>query len=211
MLGRPRMTSARDRPVLFAVPGSPRAPEPTDAELVLRARAGDRGAEEAIYRRHAGYVASLCLRMLRDREELADLVQDTFVDVLTQLPQLREPELLRRWIAGVAIHKVHRRFRRRRLRQLLGLYDSSHDELVTLKARADSSPELRAELALLDRQLAQLPDAERAAWILRNVDGYQLEEVAAFCNCSLATAKRRIAAADARVRTKVELQQVEHD
>jgi RNA polymerase sigma-70 factor (ECF subfamily) len=94
---------------------------------------------------------------------------------------------------------------------LLGLHRSSHDELVTLKARADSSPEVRAELALLDGQLARLPVEERAAWILRHVDGYQLEEVAALCKCSLATAKRRIATADARVRASVELQEVEHE
>lgn len=211
MLGFPAMPPARDKPMLFAVSRQHRAPEPSDAELVERARTGDRRAEEAIYRRHAGYVTSLCLRMLRDREELADVVQDTFVDVLQQLPALREPELLRRWISGIAIHKVHRCFRRRRLRRLLGLHHSSHDELVTLKARADSSPEVRAELALLDEQLARLPDAERAAWILRYIDGYRLEEVAELCGCSLATAKRRIAAADARVRANVELQEVEHE
>ena len=204
------MPTVRDKPVLFAVPAPPRAPEPTDAELVERAVAGDRSAEEAIYRRHAGYVSSLCLRMLRDREELADVVQDTFVDVLQQLPSLRDPSMLRRWITGVAVHKLHRRFRRRRLRRLLGLHHSSHDELVTLHARLDSSPEVRAELALLDAQLARLPDAERAAWILRHVDGHRLEDVAELCGCSLATAKRRIAAADARVRAKVELEEVEH-
>jgi RNA polymerase sigma-70 factor, ECF subfamily len=211
MLAFPAMPPARDEPVVIAVAMQRRAPEPTDAELVERARTGDRRAEEAIYRRHAGYVSSLCLRMLRDREELADVVQDTFVDVLQQLPSLREAELLRRWISGIAIHKVHRCFRRRRLRRLLGLYRSSHDELVTLKARADSSPEVRSELLLLDKQLARLPDAERAAWLLRYVDGYRLEEVAELCKCSLATAKRRIAAADARVRANVELQEVEHE
>jgi RNA polymerase sigma-70 factor (ECF subfamily) len=205
------MAPARDRPLLIMSEHRRMPEQPTDAELVLRARSGDRSAEEAIYRRHVDFIAGLCLRMLRDRDELADVVQDTFVDALQQLPALREPELLRGWITRVAIHKVHRRFRRRRLRMLLGLYRSSHDELVTLRARADSSPEVHAELALLDGQLARLPDAERAAWLLRYVDGRRLEEVAELCQCSLATAKRRIAAADARVRANVALQEVEHD
>jgi len=108
MLGSPAMTATRDKPVLFAVAGQSGATAPSDTELVERVRAGDRRAEEAIYNRYAAYVASLCLRMLRDREELADVVQDTFVDVLQQLPSLREPELLRRWITGIAVHKVHR-------------------------------------------------------------------------------------------------------
>jgi len=208
------MTPAPDKRALFVVRGGggrDSAHGPADAELVARALGGDRAAEEAIYRRYAGYVTSLCLRLLRDRDELADVVQDTFVDVLQQLPELREPELLRRWITGVAVHKVHRRFRRRRLRLLLGLHRSSHDALVSLHARADSSPELRTELALLDAQLARLPDVERAAWILRYVEDYRLADVAQLCNCSLATAKRRIAAADASIRARVQLDEVADD
>jgi len=205
------MTPARDKPVLSVVRGHGAAPAPSDRELVARALAGDRSADEAIYRRYAGHVTSLCLRLLRDRDELADVVQDTFVDVLQQLPELREPDLLQRWITGVAVHKVHRRFRRRRLRRLLGLERSSHDTLVSLHARGDTSAELRAELALLDAQLASLPDAERAAWILRYVEGYRLLDVAQLCQCSLATAKRRIAAAHARVAACVQVEEVDDD
>ena len=47
---------------------------------------------------------------------------------------------------------------------------------------------------------------ERFAWVLRHVEGYQLEEVADACECSLATAKRWIAKADERVRQHVRIQ-----
>ena len=46
------------------------------------------------------------------------------------------------------------------------------------------------------KSLAELPARERAAWLLRHVEGYELAEVARLCECSLATAKRRIAAAE---------------
>lgn len=51
--------------------------------------------------------------------------------------------------------------------------------------------------------LESLPLEERLAWSLRHVEGHALEEVAAACDCSLATAKRRIAAAEANVRARI--------
>ena len=57
-------------------------------------------------------------------------------------------------------------------------------------------PDDRAELALADRVLRGMPADRRIAWMLRRVEGLALAEVAATCACSLATAKRRIAAVD---------------
>ena len=57
----------------------------TDTELVDRARKGDTWAEEMIYRRHVGRVASVARRLLRDPVEAADVVQDTFLIAFTRL------------------------------------------------------------------------------------------------------------------------------
>jgi RNA polymerase sigma-70 factor (ECF subfamily) len=182
----------------------------TDAELVARALSGERSAEAEIYARHVGYVMSLCVRLLGRRGEAEDAVQDTFVDVLEQLHQLREPARLRQWIGRVAVHKVHRRFRRRRLQRLFGLAPSHEEDLSLVPCTNRASPEQLAQLARLRQELAKVGDEARAAWLLRFVDGYKLEEVAELCSCSLATAKRRIAAADSHVRAHVALAEVEH-
>lgn len=68
---------------------------------------------------------------------------------------------------------------------------------------------MRAELALLDALLQRMRSAQRIAWMLRRVDGYQLEEVAEACDVSLATAKRWISAADALVRAHVDLKEAD--
>ena len=60
-------------------------------------------------------------------------------------------------------------------------------------------PDDRAELALVDRMLRRVPADLRIAWMLRRVEGLPLAQVASVCACSLATAKRRVAAADAEV------------
>jgi RNA polymerase sigma-70 factor (ECF subfamily) len=180
--------------------------EPTDAELVTRILAGDRHAEERLYLRHVGYVTSLCLRLLGRRDEAEDAAQDTFVDVLEQLHRLREPQRLKHWITRIAVHKAHRRFRRRKLLRTLGLYGGDPVEETLLPANNERSTQEQAiELEKLSSVLQGLPDVQRAAWVLRYVDGHKLEQVAALCDCSLATAKRRIAAADAIVREHVQL------
>ena len=111
----------------------------------------------------------------------------------------------RGWLVQIAVRKVHRRFRRRRLLRTLGFDTTSPDAGIAAQASSEISPEQRAELVLLDRVLAGLPAAERVAWSLRCVEGMRLEEVALACSCSLATVKRRIAAAHAVVSKHVAL------
>ena len=177
-----------------------RADDPvSDGELVRRAVAGDRWAEEALFRRHAAVVAGTVTRLLGDRTEAEDVVQDTFITALEKLGTLREPQAVRSWLLAIAVRDVQQRFRRRKLRRLLGLERSDERRGLTEHAAGDVSPDVRAELRLLDRALAELPAKERIAWMLRNVDGYSLDETAIACGCSLATAKRRIAAAEKRV------------
>ncbi len=180
-----------------------------DATLVERARAGDRWAEDALVRRHFGAVVSTVARLLGDPHEAEDVVQDTFASALAELGALREPSVVRSWLLQIAVRKVHRRFRKRRLLRLLGLASGEPEGGLASFASEDASPEVRAELALLDRALAGLAPAERIAWTLRRVEGMQLEDVARSCDCSLATVKRRIAAADRRVRAHVRLDDAE--
>jgi RNA polymerase sigma-70 factor (ECF subfamily) len=187
----------------------PSADRTTDVDLVARAQAGDRWAEEAIYRRHVRAVAGLVLRLLRNRAESEDVVQDTFAIALVELGALRDGAALRSWLSQIAVRQVKRRLRKRRLLRLFGL-DGPAQEGVGLDSLAAEgvSGEVRAELAQLDRALLTLPVEQRIAWMLRYVDGDELEAVARACSCSLATVKRRIAAADACVRLHVTLKEV---
>lgn len=88
--------------------------------------------------------------------------------------------------------------------RLLRLQGSETVAFEAIPSR-DAAPDVTAELAALGRAVGALPANERIAWSLRHVEGATLPEVAAACRCSLATAKRRIAAADLRVRAVVRL------
>jgi RNA polymerase sigma-70 factor (ECF subfamily) len=197
---RPRPGSAGTaRPVALVNPTP-------DEDLVQRLGQGDAWAEEALYRRHFAAVFRTALRLLENRADAEDVVQDVFVAAFADIRSLRDPAAFGQWILGIAVHRAHRYFRRRRLLRAIGL--GRPDDPVTLDemACADTDPAVREALALVDRELRKLPPRKRAAWVLRRIEGYSLEEVAAACACSLATAKRWIRLANARIAPHIDLE-----
>jgi RNA polymerase sigma-70 factor, ECF subfamily len=179
----------------------------SDEELVRRLVSGDLWAREALYRRHFATVWGTALRLLGSRNDVEDVVQDTFLTAFADIAALRDPGALVPWLLRIAINQVHRRHRRQRLLRIFGLERRVEDGSLEHLADESADPLLRLELSQIDRALSDLPFAERAAWTLRRVDGHSLEAAAAACDCSLATVKRRIRAADRKVREHLDVQE----
>jgi RNA polymerase sigma-70 factor, ECF subfamily len=171
----------------------------SDAELVARALVGDRWSRDVLYRRHVRYLLAIASRLLSNRGEGEEVVQDTFVVAFAKLGTLRDPAALRSWLARIAVTLVQRRMRKDRLLRFLGLDRGLDDATLDSLASSTLRPDERAELALADRVLRRLPTKKRIAWMLRRVEGLPLIEVAAACDCSQATVKRQIAGADAEM------------
>lgn len=162
----------------------------SDAELVTRALAGERMALQLLYSRHVRAVAERVTRLLARSAEAEDVVQDAFILAFADLSQLAERERFVPWLMSIAVRQAHRRFRRRKLLSRLGLDRGTDDAQLAQVADPAASPEVRAELARLDRRLACLPAEQRLCWMLRHVEGCTLDEVAEQCDRSLATVKR---------------------
>lgn len=163
-----------------------------DAALVAQARAGNDRAFEALYRRHVRYLAGVTYRLLGHDAEVDDVLQEAFLDAAGALSELRDPGELRAWLARIAVRRVYRKLaRRRRWRWLQAAV-----EVVTPNV---SDPHARQRVQDLYEALASLPAKLRVPWTLHAVDGQTLPEVARLLEISLATAKRRIADAQARL------------
>ena len=175
-----------------------------DAELVERAVRGDPWAEQAIFRRYAVAVHTFAERLLRRRSEADDVVQDTFAEALLNLRQLRDPAALRGWLFGIAHNRIRRRQRRHAFQRSLGLDRGLDDATLAVLASPSVCPERRADLGRIDAILRRIHADQRNAWMLRRVQGEQLEDLAAIVGCSLATAKRRVAAADLLIAAALE-------
>lgn len=144
-----------------------------------------------LFRAYSGYVATIAVRILGRDDDVDDVVQDVFLAALSGPTSMRTPESIKFWLGTIAVRKASYRLRRRRLRSSIGLSEPSCPELPAPGA----SPEEQALLQRVYKALDRMPVAERVAWILRNIEGEQLDGVAKLAGCSLATAKRRLLAA----------------
>ncbi|MEM9189270.1 MAG: RNA polymerase sigma factor [Myxococcota bacterium] len=176
------------------------AAEVSDAELARRAQEGDQWATNALFRRYVVPVRRFALHLMANREDADDVVQEAFAHALQNLAKLRDPEAFRPWLYQIVFIRSRRAFRKRKVARAFALDRRVDDATLAQLASPGTSPEALAELRLIDDALRRLPLEERSAWVLRRVEGEKLEEVGKLLGCSLATAKRRIAAADTHVR-----------
>lgn len=168
---------------------------PTDAALVAAARGGDAWARDALFARYARMVHGLAFRLMGRDADVDDLAQDAFVEALGALHRLQEPAAFSSWLGAIVVRTAHKRLRRRRLLQRLGLRRGEAVDLDALPLNA-APPDAAAELRQIYGVLDGLAPEERIALVLRRVEGMELREVAERMNLSLATVKRRIAAAE---------------
>ena len=146
-------------------------------------------SDEELYRRFSAHVARIGFRLLGREDEVDDLVQDVFMVAFKQREQIRDPWAIRGWLSTITVRMARKRLRLRRLRTFVGL---DAPQALAL-SQPGISPEEETTLQRVYALLDQVSVERRLAWTLRYVEGERLEQVAARCGCSLATAKRRIA------------------
>lgn len=185
------------------VEGRANVREQSDEALVKRALAGERWAEDAIYRRHAPLITRLSSRLLRHKADADDVVQDTFLVAFDKLDKLRQPGALRAWLVRIAVHGSRRKLRKRKLLALCGLGEGEGAIALTSPAREHSRPDLHLELGAIERAVSYAPAEQRAAWLLHRVEALSIVETAESTSRSVATVKRYVAAVDALVERSV--------
>ena len=160
----------------------------------------DRLAE--LYTEYARFVAWFASRLLPRQDEVEDVVQEVFVIAAQHLDDLSDPPKIRGWLKTVTLRRAGRLLRWKRVRARFGIGRDARpiEEYV---AAPGASQEDRAALQELLRVLEGMPTDVRIAWSLRYMHEETIESVAELAGCSLATAKRRIAAAQRLIREEL--------
>ena len=151
---------------------------------------------DMLFERFAPYVASVAWRLLGDDAAVDDMVQDVFLECYRKIDRLQNLEHARRWLVKVTVRKASRRLKRKKIVHFLHLEDTTVPEPSVSPVTADE----RAQLVILYMLLEKMPVKERLAWSLRYLEGAEISEVAYACDCSPATAKRRIRAAQQMIK-----------
>jgi RNA polymerase sigma-70 factor (ECF subfamily) len=168
--------------------------EVDDAALVREALAGNPRAHGAIWRRYGSLVRSKLGRSL-GTQDVEDQVQEVFLRLFEYLEQLRDPNALRSFIIGITLRTAGTELRRRRCRWWLNL--TATGELPEPGSVDDG--ETRQVVARLLEIVGQLAPQSSRVFELRYIEERELTEVAEAMSISLATAKRYLARASARV------------
>jgi RNA polymerase sigma-70 factor (ECF subfamily) len=165
-----------------------------DLALVERARSGDLDAFNALVEAHQDHLYALVARLVPDRDQAADAVQEAFYNAYRHLAGFRGGSV-RSWLGRIAINAAMdaQRFVKRRPAQP---YPELEDEDWQPRAPETAEPERTAVQAERTRALAAAlalitPD-QRTAIVLYDVEGYDYQEIADLTGVSLGTVKSRI-------------------
>ncbi len=180
-------------------------PNEEDKRLVQLAQEGDMAAFNEIVERHQRAVYSTCLRMLRDQQLAEDATQDAFVRAWNAIDSFRGG-IVRPWLLRIATNRTYDMLRSR-ARRPAGSLDAqpyeSEPEWTTQVSPGEHPEQFtsRGELSdLLQDALGSLPEDQRLAIVLSDVQGYGYDEIAQVMDIAVGTVKSRISRGRARLR-----------
>ncbi|MET4673147.1 RNA polymerase sigma-70 factor (ECF subfamily) [Streptomyces sp. PvR018] len=170
-----------------------RAPEGVRADealLVVRAGEGDEEAFEVLVRRHSPAMLQLAVRLLGDRADAEDAVQDAFVSAWRKLPEFRRDASFYTWLYRIVTNRCLNRLRSRRpAADLDSVPEQAAPEHQASPARAVES---RAAADALAGAMAGLSPEQRVCWVLREMQGLSYESIADTVGISLQAVRGRV-------------------
>lgn len=176
-----------------------------DQQLVAAAQKGDLDAFNHLVTRHERAVYNVCYRMLRDAALAEDATQDAFIRVWNSIDSFRGG-IVRPWILRIATNRTYDilRAQARRPAQSLDAQPFESEPEWTSQSDAVEHPESfasRGELStFLEAALAELPEDQRLAIVLSDVQGYPYDEIAEVMGVAIGTVKSRISRGRSRLR-----------
>jgi RNA polymerase sigma factor (sigma-70 family) len=173
-----------------------------EGELLERFVAGrDEAAFAALLARHGPMVLGVCRRVLRDEHDVEDAFQATFLVLARRAGAIHDGDLVGHWLYGVA-HRVS--VRARALSARRHAREPAADAAIAAAPAPSSADDARRELrAVLDEELARLPDTLRAPLVLCYLDGLTHEEAAQRLRWPVGTVRSRMARARDRLRRRL--------
>lgn len=196
-----------------------------DLALVHASQAGDVAAFEELVRRYDRKIFRIAQHVVNNREDAEDVVQMTFLKAFQHVTEFREDAKFSTWLIRIAMNQSLMVLRKRRTAKVFNESSlTSEEEHIPMEA-ADWAPnpeqlyetsELRE---ILRKTLATLSPGLRAVFILRDIEGFSLQETAEALGLSLSAVKARSLRARLRLRNRLsryfkqasEMPQVEPD
>src|SRR5712691_3445743 len=194
-------------PTVRDVPGlAPKAVGATgDRELVRRAQGEDQEAFEELVRRHQHRVFAVAGGILRRREDVEDIAQQVFVKAYFSLKRFDQRAAFSTWLYKITVNECWDLLRKKKVRPLIYESDLSEEQARQLDGSEkhenlgpDTSEKIEAR-EQVERLLEGLDERDKLMLILKEVEGYSIEEIAEVLNLNSNTVKVRLFRARRRI------------
>ena len=172
-----------------------------EEQILKRAVAGDRTAFDQIVLRYERRVLMTAWRLLGSREDAQDAAQEVFLRLYRYMHHFDENRALLPWLYRMTVNVCHDLHRKRRQNEAL-----AGEEVDQAKLAYDPAGEMaRSEQRrIIEAALATLTEKERAAVVLRDIEGLETKDVAGILGSSETTVRSQISAARVKIRKFVD-------
>jgi len=176
-----------------------------DPELVRRAKRQDKEAFEELVRRHQHRVFAVAGGILKRREDVEDVAQQVFVKAYFSLKRFDQRAAFSTWLYKITVNECWDLLRKKKVRPLLYEADLSEEQARKAMQSAElgiDGPDVSERLAArqqVERLLEGLDERDRLMLILKEVEGFSIEEIAEVLELNANTVKVRLFRARRRV------------
>jgi RNA polymerase sigma-70 factor, ECF subfamily len=176
-----------------------------ERQLIRRAQKGDKVAFEVLVQRHQHRVFAVARGILKRQEDVEDIAQQVFVKAYFSLKRFDQRAAFSTWLYKITVNECWDLLRKRKARPLIYEADFSEEQSRLFSAteqQADSGPDTGERMAMrqrLDNMLAQLDERDRAMLVLKEVEGFSVEEIAETLGLNANTVKVRLFRARRRI------------
>jgi RNA polymerase sigma-70 factor (ECF subfamily) len=168
----------------------------TDEELVARSIRGDTDSFNELILRWERPIYALAYRTIGREEEARDVVQETFLRAFRALPGFRGQAKFSSWLYRIALNLCRDWIRRERRVPVVQAPEGV--DLLDIAAAAEPSEAIEDLVArrdttrLVEALMAELPEEQRTAILLKEYHGLTFQEIADLVGCPLSTVKTRL-------------------
>lgn len=186
-----------------------------DRELVRRAQREDKEAFEELIRRHQHRVFAVAGGILKRREDVEDIAQQVFVKAYFSLKRFDQRAAFSTWLYKITVNECWDMLRKKKVRPLVYEADLSEEQarqVISSAEKGKDDPDISERLVArqrVERLLRGLDERDRLMLILKEVEGFSIEEIAEVLDLNANTVKVRLFRARRRVVSQAQAREAE--
>lgn len=180
-----------------------------DRELVGRAQGGDKAAFEELVHRHQGRVFAVAGGILRNREDVEDTAQQVFLKAYFSLKRFDQRAAFTTWLYKITVNECWDLLRKRKVRPLVYESELSEEQAqmyLATEQSGEQAPDVSERLGVqqeLEQWLDCLEERDRAMLVLKEVQGFTVEEIAEMLELNGNTVKVRLFRARQKIAERI--------